>query len=970
MNDIAYYAQQYLDLHPYVVPLGIIGFWRWGIWLFKELVALKYRPKTKPFKAKVSIVTPVYNENPKVFSKALETWVKNKPTEIIAVIDYTDKKCIKIMRDFKKKFKGTRLVITKVPGKRPALAEGIKRAKGDIVALVDSDTLWDKDVIKNALSPFNDKKIAGVGTYQNVLNPKTLAQKIFDIQLDIRYRDEMPFLSAAGDALVCLSGRTAFYRRKVILPMLHDLVHETFMGKPVISGDDKRLTYLVLSHGWKVYFQGDSHVYTPGMADLKSYLQQRIRWSRNALRADLKAIHDGWVLKHPALLFFQIDKLFQSIAVMLSPIFFLVSIFMGIYSVALLILAWWFVSRGIKMYPHLRRKPSDILLIPAFILYTFTTGFLKLYALFTLNTQGWITRWDKSRMPQLRFIKEAPAYALSLIVMIILALGVYAYKNLTYFVPKEREEKLIATTLPNQNVKQSEINPVTKKTESIKQSLKDKYTVKKYTTQYGDSVSSIAYQYGIDSTNVLLANVPKITNWNRIPSGLIFNIPSKETQLNGMARFNYLRFYDDFLSITYDQPTNTIIISGRGKTVNLTDIRNSVGSDLVEEESPKVWLLNANLYVKSGTTLILDKEEVTWLKLLSTKDKFTYLRGLNTTFEMNGVKITSWDSSKNDYDRSLEDGRSYILVKDGSRMDIVNSELAYLGFPRAFDPTTSPYGVSWRMSNGKLGTTLLTGDIENSKFHDNYFGAYTFGATGMVWRKNEFYNNIRYGLDPHDDSNGFLVEGNVFHNNGSHGLIFSKRCVDNVIIDNISYNNSLHGIMLHQNSNNNLIENNKLYDNNDGIAVWDSSYNIIRNNEITNNKRGIRANDVSIHNLVESNNISENKQYGIYTYEKANKNIFRNNKLHNNDIAVYIKTSGNEISKNDIKNNRTGIYLLSSVTSNKILSNKIFYSREYGIYAKVDESVENPTNSNDLYRNRRDIVAYPFNSSLSAVPLK
>jgi hypothetical protein len=34
-----------------------------------------------------------------------------------------------------------------------------------------------KDVIKNGLPPFHDKKVAGVGTYQNVLHPKTLAKK-------------------------------------------------------------------------------------------------------------------------------------------------------------------------------------------------------------------------------------------------------------------------------------------------------------------------------------------------------------------------------------------------------------------------------------------------------------------------------------------------------------------------------------------------------------------------------------------------------------------------------------------------------------------------------------------------------------------------------------------------------------------------------------------------------------------------
>ncbi|MBI4091608.1 MAG: glycosyltransferase, partial [Candidatus Levybacteria bacterium] len=318
-QDITFYSQQYLDRYTFLVPLGIIGIWRWLVWMMKESIGLSYRPKTKPYQARVSIVTPVYNENPKIFKMALESWKENKPDEIVAVIDYTDKACIKIFKEFSNSFPKAILIITKIPGKREALATGIQKVKNEIVALVDSDTIWGDTVIRNGLPPFADSRVAGVATYQSVLNPKTFAQKIFDIQLDLRYRHEYPFLAAAGDALVCLSGRTALYRREVILPMLPKLVNETFLGKPVISGDDKRLTYLVLAAGWKVAYQSNSHVYTPGMKDLRSYLKQRIRWSRNSLRADLGAMLDGWPRRHPALFFFQIDKVLQSFVIILSP---------------------------------------------------------------------------------------------------------------------------------------------------------------------------------------------------------------------------------------------------------------------------------------------------------------------------------------------------------------------------------------------------------------------------------------------------------------------------------------------------------------------------------------------------------------------------------------------------------------------------------------------------------------------------
>lgn len=962
-RDTIFYFQQYLDIHSFLLPLGIIGLWRWSVWLLKELVGLKYKPQTKPYKATVSIVTPVYNENPQVFKTALASWKGNKPSEIIAVIDHTDKTCIQIFKDFAKKEKGAKLIITKKPGKRPALADGIKAAKSDIVALVDSDTIWEKDVIKNGLPPFHDKKVAGVGTYQNVLNPKTLAQKIFDVHLDLRYKDDFAFLAAAGDALNCLSGRTAFYRKKVILPMLPDLVHETFMGTPVISGDDKRLTYLVLEAGWKVAYQSNSSVHTPGMKDMGSYLKQRLRWSRNSLRADLRALSQKWTWQHKALIFFQLDKVAQAFVVVLSPIYFFISLYLGLWIPAAIIFCWWIISRTIKMSPHLKRRPQDIIILPAFILYSFFTAIVKVYAFFTLNTQGWITRWDKSRLPQFQFVKLLPAYAATTIFLVALIGGIYLYRHVTYIVPRAQQAKLVASTLPN--ISHIKISP-DKETVGLINTTAEELLVKRYVVAPGDSLGSVAEKFGVSLDNLLLANVSRFTNWNTIEPGFILSIPPKNTTLINQNLFNYQRIYPDTNVITYDVTTNTIHVSGRGTFLTLTDIRDQMGEQYLKEIKPKEWYLQSNIFLHPGVTLTLDKSEVTWLKMASNSKIAVYLRASSSIITMDGVKITSWDETLNDYDTNITDKRSYILVKDNSRMDIYNSELGYLGYSRQLSLDTSPYGVSWRMSNGKLGTTILTGEVINSKFHHNYFGAYTFGATGMLWRGNEFYNNINYGLDPHDDSNGFLVEKNKAHDNGSHGIIFSKRCINNTIRNNISYNNKLHGIMLHEKSDHNVIENNVLYGNTDAIALWHSSNNLIQNNSITENGRGIRANEGSNSNVITNNRILTNTDYGVYFYKNANNNMVNDNILRNNSVAVYIKTSKNKISKNIIEDNNTGIYFLEGANANIVFENEILYNTSYGIYSKINPNQKNTLGKNVLYKNRHDITANDSFSALSA----
>ncbi|MBI2010224.1 MAG: glycosyltransferase [Candidatus Chisholmbacteria bacterium] len=204
------------DVAIFYFPLGVLGAWRWSTWLAKECLALFYHPKKPGFHAAVSIITPVYNEKPALLLKALGSWKRNDPAEIIAVIDHTDKACIQVFKKFQKNFPATSLIITKIPGKRPALAAGILAAKSPIVALVDSDTVWKKNVLFHALAPFKDPKVAGVGTRQNVLKPTSLAEKIFDMGLDLRYADEHSYLAAVGSTLTCISGRTAFYRRQAL----------------------------------------------------------------------------------------------------------------------------------------------------------------------------------------------------------------------------------------------------------------------------------------------------------------------------------------------------------------------------------------------------------------------------------------------------------------------------------------------------------------------------------------------------------------------------------------------------------------------------------------------------------------------------------------------------------------------------------------------------------------------------------
>lgn len=375
-----------------LIPIGVLGVWRWLMWLAKRIPALFYRPIENDYDCTATIVTPVYNEDPVLFRLAIESWMLNKPDRIIAVVDVTDTACMAIAHSYPE----IDVIPIDIPGKRAALAAGVDATTTDIVVLVDSDVIWETDVLRKLKMPFIDPKIGGVGTRQNMYptdgNTPTIWERIADIYLDIRYADEVPATTRWGRAVSCLSGRTAAYRTRLLQSMREAFLNETFLGTHCMSGDDKRYTCLILQRGYHTWNQLDAQVYSTFKPTFHGFVNQRIRWSRNSFRSDLRALWQGWVWRYPFLAVMLIDKSVAPFTLLLGPIVVAVSIAVGNWRLVAALLAWWLISRTFKIIPHLRRRPADLLIVPIFIGVTYYMSLIKAYALCTLTQHKWLTR--------------------------------------------------------------------------------------------------------------------------------------------------------------------------------------------------------------------------------------------------------------------------------------------------------------------------------------------------------------------------------------------------------------------------------------------------------------------------------------------------------------------------------------------------------------------------------------------------
>jgi cellulose synthase/poly-beta-1,6-N-acetylglucosamine synthase-like glycosyltransferase len=161
---------------------------------------------------------------------------------------------------------------------------------------------------------------------------------------------------------------------------------------PCLSGDDKRLTTLILERGYLSYMQRSAEVWSTFPTTWKIFFKQRLRWARNTWRSDLRALGNRWVYRHPFLAFTMMDKAISSFTLLLGPTFLGYAITQQKWAFVVVLVAWWQISRSAKLLPHLRRRPSSFFFVLGYVVVSWVMALIKLYALFSIRKQRWLTR--------------------------------------------------------------------------------------------------------------------------------------------------------------------------------------------------------------------------------------------------------------------------------------------------------------------------------------------------------------------------------------------------------------------------------------------------------------------------------------------------------------------------------------------------------------------------------------------------
>ena len=234
----------------------------------------------------VTFVIPCKNEERSIRHTVGKCFAARYPAELLEVIvinDGSTDKTYEILKKLKdEKFpKLTIINWEKNRGKREAMAEGFRRAKGEFVIQLDSDSYIDPRTFKNLLMPFANDDIGAVCAHADPANAgKNFLTKMQAAYYFISFRI-MKAAESSFYAVFCCSGCASAYRKSAVMPVLDEWLHESFLGKRVTYGDDRSLTSWVLKAGYKTIYSDEVQAYTIVPENFRQLFKQQLRWKKS-----------------------------------------------------------------------------------------------------------------------------------------------------------------------------------------------------------------------------------------------------------------------------------------------------------------------------------------------------------------------------------------------------------------------------------------------------------------------------------------------------------------------------------------------------------------------------------------------------------------------------------------------------------------------------------------------------------------
>ncbi|GGW91931.1 bifunctional polysaccharide deacetylase/glycosyltransferase family 2 protein [Streptomyces lomondensis] len=274
---VAEWAVPTLSVGLMVVGVAVMG--RFGMMLLLARRHHRQRNRRRfswgpPVTRPVSVIVPAYNEKECIANTLHSLARSTHPIEIIVVDDGSTDGTADIAESLG--MPNVRVIRQANAGKPAALNHGVRSARYDIVVMMDGDTVFEPDTVRQLVQPFADPEVGAVAGNAKVGNRTTVIgawqhiEYVMGFNLDRRMYDLLRCMPT-------IPGAIGAFRREAVLQV-------GGMSEDTLA-EDTDITIALHRAGWRVVYQEHARAWTEAPGSLKQLWSQRYRWSYGTMQA-------------------------------------------------------------------------------------------------------------------------------------------------------------------------------------------------------------------------------------------------------------------------------------------------------------------------------------------------------------------------------------------------------------------------------------------------------------------------------------------------------------------------------------------------------------------------------------------------------------------------------------------------------------------------------------------------------------
>jgi len=256
-------------------------------------LALRYKPRReRTFEPELSIVLPVKNEEQVIgqaMSSCYEAAYPAEKRQVIVINDGSTDRTGAALEALRTRYPDLEVVTWECNrGKIHGMVEGLKRARGELVVFLDSDTVLERDALRAIAAEFHDPTVGAVSGHVDVLNAGvnflTSAQAVWYFGAFRVFRAAEHLLSN----VTCCPVAFCAYRAEYVAPVVEPWLQTRVLGIPCTHGVDRGLTNQIL-RCHRVRYCSEAVAWTVAPDTWAEFLRQQVRWKKSWIRETLVA---------------------------------------------------------------------------------------------------------------------------------------------------------------------------------------------------------------------------------------------------------------------------------------------------------------------------------------------------------------------------------------------------------------------------------------------------------------------------------------------------------------------------------------------------------------------------------------------------------------------------------------------------------------------------------------------------------